>query len=82
VSQQPAFPVFCFERQKVPVSRIQFSARYKTELEKISLLLTCSSGKWQDNPQFEWLLCCIWIFFWCNYTRLQVKIFGPLLMYI
>jgi len=35
VSQQPAYPVFCFEGQKVPypVSSF-FSARYKTELEK------------------------------------------------
>jgi len=39
VSQQPAFPVFCFEGPKSSVSRIQFSARYKTELENISLSL-------------------------------------------
>jgi len=30
-----------------------------------SLLSTWSSGKWVDNPQFEWLLRCIWFFFWC-----------------
>jgi len=69
VSQQPAYPVFCFEGQNT-VSRIQFSTRYKTELKKISLLWTWSSGKWQDNRHFEWRLCCIWFFFWCTYTRL------------
>jgi len=46
VSQQP-HPVFRFEGKK-SVSRIQFSARYKTELE-LSLLSICSSGKWLDQ---------------------------------
>jgi len=54
VSQQP-HPVFRLEGQKT-VSRIQFSARYKTELEKFSLLSIWSSGKWLDNCQFESLL--------------------------
>jgi len=59
VSHQPAFPVFCFSKDKSTLSRNQFSARNKTELDKISLLSTWSSGKWPDNPQFGWLLCCI-----------------------
>jgi len=61
---------FLFRRTKSTISRIQFSARYKTELENISLPSMWSSGKWLDNHQFEWLLCCIWVFFWCTYTRL------------
>jgi len=69
VSQQPAYPVFCsFEEQKVPYLASSFLSDIK--LEEISLLWTRSSGKWRDNRQFEWLLCCIWFFFWCTYTRL------------
>jgi len=34
VPQQPPYPVFCFRRTKSTVCRIQFSARYKTELKK------------------------------------------------
>jgi len=70
--QQPAFLVFCFEGKKVPwsVSRIQLSAKHKTELENISLLSTRWSVRWPENPQFEWLFCRIWFFFWCTYARL------------
>jgi len=36
---------FLFRRTKSTVTRMQFSARYKIELENISLLSTWTSGK-------------------------------------
>jgi len=64
VSQQPSS--FPFRTTKKTVSCIRFSAKYKTELEKFSLLSVWSSGKLLDNCQFESFLCCIWFFFWCT----------------
>jgi len=74
VSQEPAFPVFCFEGQKVPYPASSFLPDIKLSWRrshyctvKVSMW---SSGKRLDNRQFEWLFCCICFFFWCAYTRL------------
>jgi len=63
MSQQPY--QFAVSKDKNTVSHIRFSARYKIELEKFTLLSMSiwSSGKLLDNCQFESLVCCIGFFF-------------------
>jgi len=71
VSQQPAFPVFCFEGQKVPYPASSFLPDRKLSW-RTSHYYCINVVEWEVIRQssVEWLLCCVWFFFWCTYTRL------------
>jgi len=45
---------------------------------EVATLSTRSIGKWQDNPQFEWLLCCIWFSFDVVTQDCKSKFLDPL----